>query len=175
MYPVPSVCAADQIADWFDGLSVCLNWNLRLTQQPLKGSGSVTSMDSFDDGICTPQLYNTSSRQNSVSSKSSKWNFQNQMSYWNAFQHRHPLVQTEWQIILFSCLYNYCSFHLLTFLSYNWGGVWRCHDISLWFKLWQDLASLTVWHYLKNKKDGIFPPTPSSQFPPSLSFLIPVY
>uniref|UniRef100_A0A0B7A5A5 NAD(+) kinase n=2 Tax=Arion vulgaris TaxID=1028688 RepID=A0A0B7A5A5_9EUPU len=34
-YPVPSVCAADQIEDWFDGLSVCLNWNLRLPQRPL--------------------------------------------------------------------------------------------------------------------------------------------
>ncbi|CAG5130007.1 unnamed protein product, partial [Candidula unifasciata] len=48
MYPVPSICAADQIADWFDGLSVCLNWNLRLSQRPLKSSGSLTSIDSFD-------------------------------------------------------------------------------------------------------------------------------
>ncbi|BFZ23930.1 hypothetical protein BsWGS_26969 [Bradybaena similaris] len=74
MYPVPSVCASDQIADWFDGLSVCLNWNLRLSQRPftLKGSDSITSMDSLDDGICTPQPYNTSTQRSSVSEKSSK-------------------------------------------------------------------------------------------------------
>ncbi|CAG5123329.1 unnamed protein product, partial [Candidula unifasciata] len=47
-YPVPSICAADQIEDWFDGLAVCLNWNLRLQQRPLQVSSSVTSIDSLD-------------------------------------------------------------------------------------------------------------------------------
>lgn len=32
-YPVPSVCAEDQISDWFDSLAECLHWNVRKKQR----------------------------------------------------------------------------------------------------------------------------------------------
>ena len=33
IYPVPSVCAEDQISDWFDSLAECLHWNVRKKQR----------------------------------------------------------------------------------------------------------------------------------------------
>ncbi|XP_025082681.1 NAD kinase-like isoform X2 [Pomacea canaliculata] len=47
-YPVPSVCARDQIEDWFDGLADCLHWNVRRPQKALSTSASLTSLDSVD-------------------------------------------------------------------------------------------------------------------------------
>lgn len=47
-YPVPSVCARDQIEDWFDGLADCLHWNVRRPQKPLSSSASMNSLDSVD-------------------------------------------------------------------------------------------------------------------------------
>ncbi|XP_048258780.1 NAD kinase-like [Haliotis rufescens] len=46
MYPVPSVCAKDQIDDWFDGLTDCLHWNVRRQQKTLPSLPSTTSLDS---------------------------------------------------------------------------------------------------------------------------------
>ena len=34
-YPVPAVCAKDQIDDWFDRLAECLHWNVRKPQKEL--------------------------------------------------------------------------------------------------------------------------------------------
>lgn len=34
-YPLPSICANDQLNDWFEGLAVCLHWNDRRKQLPL--------------------------------------------------------------------------------------------------------------------------------------------
>uniref|UniRef100_A0A0B7A5Y3 NAD(+) kinase n=1 Tax=Arion vulgaris TaxID=1028688 RepID=A0A0B7A5Y3_9EUPU len=65
-YPVPSICAADQIEDWFDGLAVCLNWNLRLQQRPLQCSSSLTSIDSLDSESSSSNLY---SQMNGVAEK----------------------------------------------------------------------------------------------------------
>ncbi|KAH9490066.1 hypothetical protein Btru_035147 [Bulinus truncatus] len=47
-YPVPSICATDQIEDWFDGLANCLNWNIRHQQRPLQAASSVTSFESLE-------------------------------------------------------------------------------------------------------------------------------
>ncbi|GFO16159.1 NAD kinase [Plakobranchus ocellatus] len=47
-YPVPSICGMDQIEDWFDGLAVCLNWNIRAQQRPLLRTPSFASIDSVD-------------------------------------------------------------------------------------------------------------------------------
>lgn len=47
-FPVPSICARDQIADWFDGLADCLHWNVRRPQKSLSSSTSLTSLDSVD-------------------------------------------------------------------------------------------------------------------------------
>ena len=47
-YPVPSVCARDQIDDWFAGLAQCLHWNVRQQQKPLPTTVSTTSLDSVD-------------------------------------------------------------------------------------------------------------------------------
>ena len=33
IHPVPSVCAEDQISDWFDSLAECLHWNVRKKQR----------------------------------------------------------------------------------------------------------------------------------------------
>lgn len=33
VYPVPSICAQDQISDWFDSLGECLHWNVRKKQK----------------------------------------------------------------------------------------------------------------------------------------------
>ena len=33
IYPVPSICAEDQISDWFDSLAECLHWNVRKKQR----------------------------------------------------------------------------------------------------------------------------------------------
>lgn len=41
-YPVPSICAKDQIDDWFDRLAECLHWNVRKPQKEL----SITSTNS---------------------------------------------------------------------------------------------------------------------------------
>ncbi|RWS31796.1 hypothetical protein B4U80_06474 [Leptotrombidium deliense] len=35
IYPVPSICAEDQISDWFDSLAECLHWNVRKKQRQL--------------------------------------------------------------------------------------------------------------------------------------------
>lgn len=35
IYPVPSICAEDQIADWFASLDECLRWNDRKRQKSL--------------------------------------------------------------------------------------------------------------------------------------------
>ncbi|XP_077533572.1 NAD kinase-like isoform X2 [Haemaphysalis longicornis] len=35
IYPVPSICAQDQISDWFDSLAECLHWNMRKKQRQL--------------------------------------------------------------------------------------------------------------------------------------------
>ncbi|XP_055864160.1 NAD kinase-like isoform X1 [Biomphalaria glabrata] len=47
-YPVPSICATDQIEDWFDGLANCLNWNIRHQQKPLQTASSVSSFESLE-------------------------------------------------------------------------------------------------------------------------------
>ncbi|KAL6438666.1 hypothetical protein ACFW04_004587 [Cataglyphis niger] len=54
IYPVPSICAADQITDWFDSLAECLHWNVRKRQKhldelsDLAHSSSNDTLDSFD-------------------------------------------------------------------------------------------------------------------------------
>ncbi|KAF8793222.1 NAD kinase-like isoform X3 [Argiope bruennichi] len=35
IYPIPSICAQDQISDWFDSLAECLHWNVRKRQKQL--------------------------------------------------------------------------------------------------------------------------------------------
>ncbi|XP_073977552.1 NAD kinase-like isoform X2 [Rhodnius prolixus] len=54
VYPVPSICAQDQISDWFDSLAECLHWNVRKRQKhldelsDLTHSSSNDTLDSFD-------------------------------------------------------------------------------------------------------------------------------
>ncbi|XP_011696103.1 PREDICTED: NAD kinase-like isoform X2 [Wasmannia auropunctata] len=54
IYPVPSICAADQITDWFDSLAECLHWNVRKRQKhldelsDLAHSSSNDTLDSLD-------------------------------------------------------------------------------------------------------------------------------
>ena len=35
IYPVPSICAQDQISDWFASLAECLHWNVRKKQKAM--------------------------------------------------------------------------------------------------------------------------------------------
>ncbi|XP_065220111.1 NAD kinase-like isoform X2 [Planococcus citri] len=54
VYPVPSICAEDQISDWFDSLAECLHWNVRKRQKQfdelsdLTYSSSNDTLDSLD-------------------------------------------------------------------------------------------------------------------------------
>ncbi|XP_055319129.1 NAD kinase-like isoform X2 [Sitodiplosis mosellana] len=58
IYPVPSICAQDQISDWFDSLAECLHWNVRKSQKSLDelsdltasgdGSGSDDALDELE-------------------------------------------------------------------------------------------------------------------------------
>ncbi|KAH7642561.1 nad kinase-like [Dermatophagoides farinae] len=53
IYPVPSICAEDQISDWFESLAECLHWNVRQKQKQFdeysdlihSSSSSVSSLD----------------------------------------------------------------------------------------------------------------------------------
>lgn len=55
IYPVPSICAQDQITDWFDSLAEGLHWNVRKRQKcldelsDLTTSGSEDTLDEFDN------------------------------------------------------------------------------------------------------------------------------
>ncbi|XP_011876637.1 PREDICTED: NAD kinase-like isoform X4 [Vollenhovia emeryi] len=54
VYPLPSICAADQMTDWFDSLAECLHWNVRKRQKhldelsDLAHSSSNDTLDSYD-------------------------------------------------------------------------------------------------------------------------------
>lgn len=59
IYPVPSICALDQISDWFDSLAECLHWNVRKKQKCLEElsdlttSGSENTLDDLERGVDT--------------------------------------------------------------------------------------------------------------------------
>lgn len=54
IYPIPSICAQDQITDWFESLAECLHWNVRKKQKQLDEysdlahSSSSDTIDSID-------------------------------------------------------------------------------------------------------------------------------
>ncbi|XP_077284125.1 NAD kinase-like isoform X1 [Arctopsyche grandis] len=48
VYPVPSICAQDQISDWFDSLAECLHWNVRKKQKHLDELSDLTLSSSND-------------------------------------------------------------------------------------------------------------------------------
>ncbi|XP_072394322.1 NAD kinase-like isoform X6 [Diabrotica undecimpunctata] len=48
IYPVPSICAQDQISDWFDSLAECLHWNVRKRQKHLDELTDLTHSSSND-------------------------------------------------------------------------------------------------------------------------------
>lgn len=51
IYPVPSICAQDQISDWFASLAECLHWNVRKKQKHFDELSDLTrspSDDTFD-------------------------------------------------------------------------------------------------------------------------------
>jgi len=41
-FPLPAICAKDQIEDWFDRLAECLHWNVRKQQRSLMDSRNVS-------------------------------------------------------------------------------------------------------------------------------------
>lgn len=57
IYPVPSICAQDQITDWFASLAECLHWNVRKKQKcldelsDLTASGSEDTLDDLERAI----------------------------------------------------------------------------------------------------------------------------
>ncbi|RXG67741.1 NAD kinase [Armadillidium vulgare] len=61
IYPVPSICSEDQIADWFASLDECLRWNDRKRQKHLD--------DPMDDGIDIPYTQSGSALNSSTTSK----------------------------------------------------------------------------------------------------------
>lgn len=59
IYPVPSICAQDQISDWFASLADGLHWNVRKRQKCLDELSDLTasgSEDTFDE-IENTKLY----------------------------------------------------------------------------------------------------------------------
>ncbi|CAB0010766.1 unnamed protein product [Nesidiocoris tenuis] len=48
VYPVPSICAQDQISDWFESLAECLHWNVRKRQKHLDELSDLTRSSSND-------------------------------------------------------------------------------------------------------------------------------
>ncbi|CAH0720413.1 unnamed protein product, partial [Brenthis ino] len=46
VYPVPSICAQDQISDWFDSLAECLHWNVRKKQKQIDNLSDMTHSSS---------------------------------------------------------------------------------------------------------------------------------
>ncbi|XP_052226903.1 NAD kinase-like isoform X4 [Dreissena polymorpha] len=59
-FPLPAVCAKDQIEDWFDRLGECLHWNVRKTQKQF------VSSDAYSD---TSLVSTSSHSQNGTSSE----------------------------------------------------------------------------------------------------------
>ncbi|KAK5641781.1 hypothetical protein RI129_010328 [Pyrocoelia pectoralis] len=51
IYPVPSICAQDQISDWFDSLAECLHWNVRKRQKHLDELTDLTHSSSNNDTL----------------------------------------------------------------------------------------------------------------------------
>ncbi|XP_023937212.1 NAD kinase isoform X1 [Bicyclus anynana] len=50
VYPVPSICAQDQISDWFDSLAECLHWNVRKKQKQIDELSDLTlSSDTLEE------------------------------------------------------------------------------------------------------------------------------
>ncbi|XP_041981941.1 NAD kinase-like isoform X2 [Aricia agestis] len=51
VYPVPSICAQDQISDWFDSLAECLHWNVRKKQKQVDELSDLTlsSSDTLEE------------------------------------------------------------------------------------------------------------------------------
>ncbi|XP_047992127.1 NAD kinase-like isoform X1 [Leguminivora glycinivorella] len=51
VYPVPSICAQDQISDWFDSLAECLHWNVRKKQKQMDELSDMTysSSDNLEE------------------------------------------------------------------------------------------------------------------------------
>jgi NAD+ kinase len=48
-YPVPSVCAKDQMDDWFESLAECLHWNVRKPQKAMPGLRESPNTNSTSD------------------------------------------------------------------------------------------------------------------------------
>ncbi|XP_025413247.1 NAD kinase-like isoform X5 [Sipha flava] len=50
IYSVPSICAQDQITDWFDSLAECLHWNVRKRQKHFEELSDLTH-SKYDDAL----------------------------------------------------------------------------------------------------------------------------
>ena len=48
IYPVSSICAQDQISDWFASLAECLHWNVRKKQKHFDELSDLTRCSSND-------------------------------------------------------------------------------------------------------------------------------
>jgi len=51
VYPVPSICAQDQIQDWFDSLADCLQWNVRKRQKQFEEADDISEFYDSNDTI----------------------------------------------------------------------------------------------------------------------------
>ena len=51
IYPVPSICAQDQISDWFASLAECLHWNVRKKQKHFDELSDLTKTPPSDESI----------------------------------------------------------------------------------------------------------------------------
>ncbi|CAG7822161.1 unnamed protein product [Allacma fusca] len=51
IYPVPSICAQDQIQDWFDSLADCLQWNVRKRQKQFEETEDISEFYDSNDTV----------------------------------------------------------------------------------------------------------------------------
>ena len=49
IYPVPSICAHDQLCDWFASLAECLHWNVRKKQKAMANVEGRVNSATLDD------------------------------------------------------------------------------------------------------------------------------
>lgn len=59
IYPVPSICAQDQISDWFDSLAECLHWNVRKRQKHLDELSDLTHSTHSTSNDTLDSLYHS--------------------------------------------------------------------------------------------------------------------
>ena len=66
IYPVPSICAQDQISDWFASLAECLHWNVRKKQKAMDELSDLSRSSSIASENVSTSSLNVEGNGNSI-------------------------------------------------------------------------------------------------------------